>query len=151
VPTDVKNLYDHHSIKGTRSSFNEIVSALHFTAQLYSRVFIIVDALDEYHISNNEGQKKVLSEIFSLRDQVQINFFATSRFVSEIISQFKGCMSKEIRAQDEDILNYVDGRIPQLLRSRISKYPEYSDLQNTIRRNMVKAVDGMCAHSSITI
>jgi hypothetical protein len=53
-------------------------------------------------------------------------------------------MSKEIRAKDDDILRYVKGRIPQLLQSRISKYP---DLQNAIRREVVKAADEMYVHS----
>jgi hypothetical protein len=82
---------------------------------------------------------------------MSLNLFATSRFVSEIISQFEGCISKEIRAQDDDVLRYVNGRIPQLLRSRISKYSEYPDLRNTIRSDIVKAVDGMYAQSSIVI
>src|SRR5436305_1061587 len=42
MPTDVKNLYEHHRAKGTRPSFDEIVRLLHSTIQLYSRVFIII-------------------------------------------------------------------------------------------------------------
>jgi hypothetical protein len=87
VPTEVKNVYRRHRIKGSRPSFNEIVKALYFTVQLYSKMFVIIDALDEYHFSNNEGQKRLLSEIFSFQDQVQVNLFAISRFVSEITSQ----------------------------------------------------------------
>ena len=47
---------------------------------------------------------------------------------------------KKIRAQDDDVLRYVNGRIHELLRSQISKYPQ---VQDTIRRDIVKAVDGM--------
>jgi hypothetical protein len=54
--------------------------------------------------------------------------------------QFEGCLLKQIRAQDDDILRYVNGRIPKLLRSKISKYP---DLQNTIRNEVVKSAEGM--------
>ena len=145
MPADVKNLYERHRIKGSHPSWDEIVRTLHTTVRLYSRVFVIIDALDEYHVSNSEGQKKLLSGVFSLQDQAQVNLFATSRFDSAIASQFKGCKSKEIRAQDNDIISYVNGRIPQLLRSRISKYQEYPHLQNTIRGGIVKAVDGMYA------
>jgi hypothetical protein len=151
LPADVKDLYERHSSKRSRPSLNEIVKALHSTVLLYSRIFIIVDALDEYHVSNSEGQKKLLSDIFNLQYQAQVNLFATSRFISEIISQFEGCLSKEIRAQDDDILKYINGRMPQLLRSKISKCPEYTGLQNTIRSDIVKAADGMYAHSSIKI
>jgi len=139
VPEAVKDLYEHHRIKRTRPSFDEIVKTLHFTIGSYSRVFIIIDALDECHVSN-QGRDRLLSAVFSLQAQTQINLYATSRFVPEITSQFEGCMSKEIRAKDDDVLRYINGRIPQLLRSRISKY---LDLQNAIRRQLVEAVDGM--------
>jgi Cdc6-like AAA superfamily ATPase len=139
VPEVIKNLHERHRIKRTRPSFDEIVKALHFTIGLYSRVFIIIDALDECHVSN-QGCNRFLSAVFGLQAQTQINLYATSRFVPEITSQFERCMSKEIRAKDDDVLRYINGRIPQLLRSRISKY---LDLQNAIRRQLVEAVDGM--------
>jgi hypothetical protein len=66
--TNVKNLHERHRPKGTRPSFDEIVSVLHSTIQLYSRVVIIIDALDEYHASNNEGLNRLLSGVFGLQD-----------------------------------------------------------------------------------
>jgi hypothetical protein len=120
------------------------VKLLHSIIGLYSRAFIIIDALDECHVSN-EGRNRLLSVVFSLQAQAQTNVFVTSRFIPEITSQFEGCIWKEIRAEDDDILKYINGRIPQLLRSRISKYP---DLQNSIRSEVVKAVDGMYVRSS---
>jgi hypothetical protein len=147
VPADIKNLYKNHRTKRTRPSFDEIVKVLHSIIRLYSKVFIIIDALDECHVSNKECNR-LLSEVFSLQAQAQVNLFATSRFVPEITSQFEGCMSKEIRANDDDVLRYVNERIPQLLRSRISKYP---DLQGAIRREVVKAADGMYVLFSVSI
>jgi hypothetical protein len=146
VPADVKSLYESHRTKRTRPSSGEIVKVLHSTIRLYSKVFIIIDALDECSVSN-EGRNRFLSAIFDLQTQAQVNIFATSRFILEIMSQFEGCLSKEIRAQDDDILKYVNGRIPQLLRSRISKYP---DLQDAVRRGVVNAVDGMYVHYSVS-
>ena len=148
VPENVKSLYKHHKDKQTRPSFNEIVKTLHSTIQLYSRVFIIIDALDEYHASNNEGLNRLLSEVFSIQDQTEVNLFATSRSISEVTSQFDGCICKEIRAQDNDILRYVNGRIPKLLRSHISKYPQ---VQDTIRSDILRAVDGMYVHTSVSM
>jgi hypothetical protein len=148
VPENVKSLYGHHKNKQARPSCSEIVKTLHSTIELYSRVFIVIDALDEYHISNNEGLNRLLSEVSSLQDQTEVNFFATSRFISEINSQFDGCICKEIRAQDNDILRYINGRIPKLLRSHISKYPQ---VQDTIRSDILRAVDGMYVHASVSI
>ena len=149
VNTEVKTLYERHRTRGSRPSMDEIARALQSTVQLYSRVFFIIDALDEFYVSNNEEQKRLLSEIFGLQKQAQINLFATSRFISEIISQFERCSSKEIRAQNDDILSYVNGRIPRLLKSRISNYPDYAHLQSTIGRDIVEAADGMYVDFSV--
>ena len=43
----VRLLYDTHKEKRTRPSFNEISRALHSVAVMYSRVIIVVDALNE--------------------------------------------------------------------------------------------------------
>ncbi|KAH0551529.1 hypothetical protein GP486_007255 [Trichoglossum hirsutum] len=144
VPPDIKRLYEHHRTKGTRPVFAEIVEVLHSTIKLFSRMFIIIDALDEYHASDSGGLKKLLSGVIGLQHQSRLNLLATSRFVTEITSQFEGCILKEIQAQDDDVLRYVNGRIPQLLRSQISKHP---DVQDTIRRAIAKAADGMYVHS----
>jgi hypothetical protein len=147
VPVHVKSLYESHRTKQSRPSFDEIVKGLHSTIRLYSRVFIVIDALDECRVSN-EGRNMLLSAVFSLQFEAQINIFATSRFIPEIISQFEGYIWKEIQAQDDDVLKYVNGRIPQLLRSRISKYP---DLQDAVRRVVVRAADGMYVYYSVSI
>jgi len=144
MPPDVKHLYEHHRTNGTRPLFDEIVKVLHSTIKLFSRVFIVIDALDEYHASNNKGLKRLLSGVFSLQHQSRLNLLVTSRFVAEITSQFEGCVLKEIQAQEDDVLRYVNGRIPELLRSQVSKHP---DIHDTIRRGIVKAADGMYVHS----
>jgi hypothetical protein len=43
----------------------------------YSRAFIIVDALDEFQISNG-GLKMLLLEILKLQATTRVNLFATS-------------------------------------------------------------------------
>jgi len=146
--TNVEHLFKRHKTKQTRPSFDEIIQTLHSTIQLYSRAFIVIDALDEYHGSNRDGQNRLLSAVFNLQNQTQLNLFATSRYVEEITSQFKRCTSKEIRAQDDDVLRYVNVRIPQLLRSQISKHPK---VQDTVRKDVVKAADGMYVHHSANV
>ena len=139
VPVDVKNLHERYATKGTRPSFNDVVKVMQSTAQLYSKVFIIIDALDECHVSSEE-RGKFLEEIFNLQEQAEVNIFTTSRFVPEIMSQFEACITKTIRAEEADVLRYVNGRILKLLKSQISKYP---DLLHAVREEVVKAVDGM--------
>ena len=139
IPESVKNLYTHHKDKRTRPSFDEILKALHPILADYSRSFIIIDALDECQATDG-GRSKLLSEILNLQAKTGASLFLTSRYLPEIVKEFEGSISLEIRASDEDVLRYIDGRISWLLRSRISRY---QDLQNTIRKEILKAVDGM--------
>ncbi|KAI9777778.1 MAG: hypothetical protein M1839_008573 [Geoglossum umbratile] len=139
IPENVKSLYECHKEKRTCPSFDEILKELGSVVRLYSKVFIIIDALDEYQTLIDD-RRLFLRSIFNLQAHAHVNIFTTSRFIPEIEQQFEKCKRMEIRAQHDDILRYLDGRIPYLLRSQISKYYE---LQVLIRREVVKAVDGM--------
>ncbi|RYP13523.1 hypothetical protein DL765_006845 [Monosporascus sp. GIB2] len=141
LPDTVKDLYGRHRRKGTRPSFDEISIALQSVIALYLRVFIIVDALDE---APYEERDDFLTAIFDLqqRTQAHVNIFATSRpaVAPHFAEHFKEHMSKEIRATDNDVLTYINGRLSTIRRPRISKYP---DLQDAIRREVVNAAGGM--------
>jgi hypothetical protein len=138
LPASIKTLYNHHKDKRTGPSFDEISRALHSVAAIYSRVFIIVDAVDESEAS--EGcQMRLLSEIFSLQAKCGANFFATSRPMTKIIEKFEGSTCLEIRARENDIRAYLDGHISILPRF-VLRSP---GLQEEIKNKIVKAVDGM--------
>lgn len=107
---------------------------------MYSRVFFVIDALDECQISH-DCRKRFLPELFSLQAKCGVNIFATSRFIPEITENFKGCISLEIRASDYDVEGYVDGHISSLP----SFVGRSSDLQKEVKTEIVKAVDGMYA------
>jgi hypothetical protein len=145
VPESITTLYKRHNDERTRPSFDEISKALHSTVADYSRTFIITDALDEFQISEG-GRKTLISEMFKLQAMTGANLFATSRFNNEITKQFKEALSLEIRATDEDVQGYLDGRMP-LLQSDILD----NDIRDMIRRKIVKAVDGMYANPSTNI
>jgi hypothetical protein len=138
LPDNVKALYNQHIDKRTRLSFEEISRALYSVATTYLRVFIIVDALDECQLS--EGCRATfLTEIFNLQAKSRANIFATSRFIPEITEKFEGSMSLEIRASEHDVRRYVDGHM-SYLPSFVGRSP---DLQEEIKAEIVKAVDGM--------
>lgn len=65
LPGCVKDLYDRHKQKQTRPSSDEISRALHLVSNMYSKVFIVVDALDECQTSDG-CRARFLLEIFSL-------------------------------------------------------------------------------------
>ncbi|KAL7791860.1 ankyrin repeat-containing domain protein [Trichoderma ceciliae] len=136
VPQSVRNLYIVHKLGRTRPSLNEILTALYSVATTYSRIFLVVDALDECSI---EGRRKFLSEVFNLQAKTGVNFFATSRFIQEIEKEFKRSLSLEIRACDADVQKYLDSKL-QNFRSLVTKS---ITLQEEIKTRITKAVDGM--------
>jgi len=146
LPNSLRELYSRHNAKRTRPSVDEISRTLRSVATMYSRVFIIVDALDECQVTNG-CRTSFLSELFNLQVKRGSNLFVTSRFIPEIVKEFKGSISLEIRASDEDVQRYLD--------DHMSLLPSFDlcsqDLQGEIKTRIIKAVDGMyvLSHSVI--
>ena len=141
IPDSVKTLHDDCRDKHKRPSHDEILSALHSVSTVYSRIFIIVDALDECQVTNG-CRTKLLSGIFELQASqagVEVNIFSTSRYDPEILERFKESISLEIRAKDEDVQTYLDGNIARLPAIVWSN----PDLLENIKATISKAVDGM--------
>lgn len=138
LPVAVKELYNRHTMKRTRPSLDEISKSLQAVTTLYSRVFLIVDALDEYQVSNSCRQRFLL-EIFSLQANHGVNLFTTSRFIPEITTKFQGNILLEIRASKEDIGRYLEAHMKHL-----SPFDDWSrQLQDEIKVAIADAVDGM--------
>ncbi|TEY86542.1 hypothetical protein BOTCAL_0006g00220 [Botryotinia calthae] len=138
LPGAVKDMFDLHSPRQNRPSTKEISSALKSVIDLYSKVFIVVDALDECQMADG-CRINFLSEIFHLQETCQLSLFATSRHIPDIEDMFDNSMRLEIRASDTDVERYLDSRMSQL--------PGYvrnsKDLQNEIKTKIIKAIDGM--------
>ena len=147
LPAAVRDLYSQHKTKRTRPSTKELSSTLQTMADAskFSRLYIIVDALDECQASNGCRQQ-FLSELFSLQIKVRANIFATSRFIPEITGKFSSCMSLEIRASKEDIKRYLNSHISQLPAFVVQN----NDLQEEIITGIVNAADGMYVNSLYT-
>lgn len=138
LPEVVKSLYDQHNDKGTRPSLGELSRTLRSLTSLYSRAFIVVDALDECQTTDG-SRMTFLSEVLNLQSEPGVSVFATSRYLPDIVDKFKHSTSLEIRASESDVRRYVDGRIPHL-KSFVHRNP---DLQEKIKTEIVKAVNGM--------
>ena len=146
LPDTIKSLYDSHQDKRTRLSFNEISRALQSVIVIYSRVFIVIDALDECQVSHN-CRERFLLELFSLQTKCGATLFATSRFIPEITEKFQGSMSLEIRASEYDVRRYVDGymsNLPSFVRRSL-------DFQEEVKTKITEAVDGMYVVLSVHI
>jgi hypothetical protein len=139
LPDSVKSLYDQHKTKRTRPSLDEIAGLLQSVVAMHSRVFIIVDALDECQASN-KCRARFLSELFDLQKRHGANILATSRFIPEIIDRFGAGVSLEIRASTDDVARYLENHV-QDLPSIVQEDPQ---LQEEITTGISKTVDGMC-------
>jgi len=134
----VETLHKRHAERRTRPSLNEICTALNSVISNYSKVYIIVDALDE--CTDNDGTRSELLTILrSLQTKTDTSLMATSRFITKIEQSFQGFPMLEIRASDADVRQFVAGqmhRLPKL----IQRDPE---LQIKTQDEIVLAVDGM--------
>lgn len=114
LPTCVLQMYEEHQSERARLSLDEILSALHTTIVGYSRVFIIVDAIDECPAPTGCRQK-FLQELSNLQSLFGVNCFATSRPYSDIVTHFgRNSITLEIRESAKDIEIYVKRHMENL-------------------------------------
>jgi hypothetical protein len=139
VPSDLEKIYTSIKAKEQRPDLEQTDEMLKLVVSQFRKVFVIVDALDEYYISDNSAHNRFVAEMLALQRASNINIFATSRPVSEINALFAKFDSLEIRAQENDIVGYINGRLP-FLRCSLLKYP---NVQDEVRKEVVKAADGM--------
>ena len=138
LPQSVKSLHDQCKSKQTRPSIDDISTVLRLVAAEYSRVFILIDALDECR-ADDSCQANLLSKISDLQTKCGVNFFATSRFIPHITEIFERDLILEIRANKEDVQRYLEEHIDELPRF-VRRDP---DLQQEISSAIVKTIDGM--------
>ncbi|KAF5985496.1 ankyrin protein [Fusarium bulbicola] len=135
IPASLKALYDKHNFRKTRASVEEVSATIHSVVSLYSRIFVVIDALDE--LKETDGSlNRFLEEIFKFQSQCGLKLSATSRFIPEIVGRFDGSTTINIRARDEDVRGFLDGKISQsgqLLQTH----------REMIKTEIAKAVDGM--------
>ncbi|KAM0514400.1 hypothetical protein ACHAPE_006982 [Trichoderma viride] len=143
LPQRVKTTLDEYKGKNERLSLDDAKKLLQEVSASYSRVFILLDALDECQGSYG-CRASFLEEIFLLQGSAKVNVFATSRIIPEIMQTFKACKSMEIRATQEDVQRYVRGQLEgggiEHLPSLIKDKPE---LEEAIVSGITNAVDGM--------
>lgn len=136
IPRTVETLYDKHKDKKTRATQEELFDALKFVQNIFSGVFIVVDALDEC-TSNDDCQQRLISTILNLQKTCQINILATSRIVREIEDAFPNSSIIKVSADKYDVEEYLRGRIAEAQqRSR-------SELREEDIEKIAKATDGM--------
>lgn len=138
-PASTRKLYEQHNAKQTHASQEQLITDLKSVIELYSKVYVVIDALDECDLNS---MYRFVSELFMLQEHCNINIFATSRFIPEITEWFTKAESTflEIRALASDIATYLEAEMKQ---SSTNIIKNNTNLQEEIKQDISQAADGM--------
>jgi hypothetical protein len=106
-PAEVTALYETHKKYQTRPSFSECSTLLQSVGTAFSKVFIVIDALDECTERDNT-RRSIIDAIRSLKEA---HIMVTSRTLPQIELICKEWPQVEITAKDQDILQYLEAHI----------------------------------------
>ncbi|PQE31443.1 hypothetical protein CJF32_00008075 [Rutstroemia sp. NJR-2017a WRK4] len=138
IPESVKKLYERYKGDKSRPTSTEILQVLAQVSSEYSRIFILVDALDESQL-NPRDRAKVLTSLFDLQAKIGANLFATSRSILDVTREFEGSSIVEISAREADVQKFVNHQMDRL--------PEFVlrnlNMQAEIKTTISNAVNGM--------
>ncbi len=136
VPEPMKDLYESCMRDGSRPKQGDLSNMLRVELRRLGKVFLVVDALDEYSDSE-AAQKLLLDELQSLREMT--NLMVTSRPVSPFIDAFDEAMHITVTADNADVRRYLSSQMSSLSRC-VRNEP---DLQERIVQTITGAVQGM--------
>lgn len=118
------------------SEIEDVSETIEYVIKKYSRVFIVVDELDEY---SSKSRTKFLSEIHKLQVKHLVNLLTTAACnLEEIIRQPEKASTLHISAKEDDVRSYIGRQMDQLpyfVQNR-------ADLRKQIKNSIVKASDG---------
>lgn len=136
VPETVKHFHDDHRGKDLSSlSIRSFLEVLQSVISCFTRVFVVVDALDECR-----DRRELLDSIARVQAEAGVNFLATTRPEDSIEKEMKYLFQInapiEIRARDEDMVRYIN--------SHLSEIPvldeENHDLSSEERNNVIENI-----------
>lgn len=134
-----RKLYNKHEHGKTHASLEELLDTLHAVVSSYSRVIILIDALDECQV--HDSREMFLQELFRLQENAgtDLNIFATSRHGQSIEAFFESSLKRNIHADEADVRRYIDEKL-----QRFPSWVAKNDfLKETIKETVARAVDGM--------
>src|ERR1700685_270908 len=139
VYEDVKHIYELHKKNGTRLTLDEALRVLVSAARRFSKVFIVLDALDECPEASGT-RAGLLAALRTLKDTFKL--LVTSRDLSSVAEDFCDAQRLRISASNGDVGRYIEKRIDseRWLKRYVKKCPE---LQEEIVTKILENVQGM--------
>jgi hypothetical protein len=134
----VTHLYDNHSKQKTKPSLDEICTALATICSNYAGVYLVVDALDECS-DRDRTRSRLIEKLRELQAKTKVRLLFTSRHILEIKEKFNLDPILEVRANEEDVKQFVVGQIPRLPKC----IKRDNELSLMVQSKIVEAVDGM--------
>jgi hypothetical protein len=140
VSSEIRALYKTHYSKRTRPTFSECSTLLQMECRPFSKVFIVIDALDEC-LEADGTRHKLLSALQKLPPTVCL--LVTSRpHIREVTDILENAAVLEVIASDHDIRAFLAGQMEEegRLKRLVKTDPT---LRETIINTIVEKVKGM--------
>ena len=133
-------LYQKHMRRGTQPALQEVSDILRLEIDDFSKVFIVLDALDECTATDN-ASSRLLGELQLL--QPKLRLMVTGRpFAEKNMSLFNAYVTVPVLARSTDIEKFVHGQI--LARENLRTYASGgNELEKLIVQTVVEKAKGM--------
>jgi len=136
----IRKLWQLHTMRKSRPTDSELLSLLQEESKNW-KLFFVIDALDECPETHGDRdcRRKLLMDVGELGPQL----FVTGRpHVKHVVDIFPDAAHTRIRASDDDVRKYVNGRID--MDAKLGFYVgQNAKLRRRIVSKIVKKVDGM--------
>ncbi len=139
VSEKAKSLHDAHSQLQTRPALSELQSMLESELNYFSKVYIVIDALDEC-TEAADTRTKLLTTVRSLN--MDVNLLITSRPLDTIGTMLEGMPQLKIKAKSDDIRTYALARVSHDI-PLVGRKDNDGQLQEEILKVVADKADGM--------
>jgi ankyrin repeat domain-containing protein 50 len=137
VSSKLVELYTAHREKNSRPSFDDISQLLLSQSNHFSKLFVIIDAIDE--CSDSKILVKLLKELAKLRPILRL--MVTGRPNIRIDGIYSDYTLLRIKANEEDIRTYLDSRISEA--EELKSYLNEDVNETLIKDRIIEKADGM--------
>jgi len=106
VSTPVRQLYDKYHLRASLPSLNELLFLIEHEMKRFSKIWLIIDALDECPSHSGENTKEEFLRAIRQLPHT-LNILITSRHRKDMTCGFDPVEEIEISMKDDDLENYV--------------------------------------------